>query len=75
MDAPVNLAHLRRGTIICLSCHVLMREKISAKADLIVLSTQTKIVTYSCPSCDAETRRQVVIPVVRRDRDQATQKK
>jgi hypothetical protein len=74
MNAPVNLGHLRRGTIICLSCHVRMREKISSKADLIQLSTRTKTVTYSCPSCDAETRRQVVIPVVQRNRDQAQKK-
>jgi hypothetical protein len=71
MNAPVNLAHLRPGTIICLSCHVRMREKISSKADLILLSTRTKTVTYSRPSCGAETKRQVVIPVVQRNRDTA----
>jgi predicted RNA-binding Zn-ribbon protein involved in translation (DUF1610 family) len=75
MNAPVNLANLRPGTIICLNCHVRMREKISSKADLIQLSTRTKVVEYSCPSCGAETSRQLFISVVRRDRDPARQKK
>jgi predicted RNA-binding Zn-ribbon protein involved in translation (DUF1610 family) len=48
-----------------------MRETISSKAELIQLSTRTKIVEYSCPSCGAETKRQVVISVVERNRERA----
>jgi DNA-directed RNA polymerase subunit RPC12/RpoP len=56
----MSLTRIRPPEVICPHCKVRMTEK-TDKAPVIFLSTRTKIAVYKCPSCGAETERQMAI--------------